>query len=86
MTNDLIEEVSRWTQIKSRVRLDESLNEEQQKQLWDLLEEFQEVFAWHKRELGQCFVEEHTIDTQGLPPCHMTLGRLSFWEEAEVNR
>ncbi len=27
MTNDLIEEDSRWTQIKSRVRLDESLNE-----------------------------------------------------------
>jgi hypothetical protein len=31
MTDDLIEEDSRWTQIKSRVRLDESLNEEQQK-------------------------------------------------------
>ncbi len=28
MTDDLIEEDSRWTQIKSRVRLDESLNEE----------------------------------------------------------
>ncbi len=26
--DDLIEEDSRWTQIKSRVRLDESLNEE----------------------------------------------------------
>jgi len=37
--DDLIEEGSRWTQIKSRVRLDESLNEKQQKQLWDLLEE-----------------------------------------------
>jgi hypothetical protein len=44
------------------------------------------MFAWHKGELGQCFVGEHTIDTQGLPPCHMTHGRLSFWEEAEVNR
>jgi hypothetical protein len=54
--------------------------------LWDLLEEFQEVFAWHKGELGQCFVGEHTIDTQGLPMCRMTLGRLSFWEEVEVNR
>jgi hypothetical protein len=29
---------------------------------------------------------EHTIDTQGLPPCRMTLGQLSFWEETEVNR
>jgi hypothetical protein len=28
ISNDLIEEGSRWTQIKSRVRLDESLNEE----------------------------------------------------------
>ncbi len=63
MTNDLIEEDSRWTQIKSRVRLDESLNEKQQKQMWDLLEEFQEVFAWHKGELGQCSIGEHTIDT-----------------------
>jgi hypothetical protein len=27
ISDDLIEEGSRWTQIKSRVRLDESLNE-----------------------------------------------------------
>jgi hypothetical protein len=84
--DDLIEEDNKWSQIKSRVRLDESLNEGQQKQLWDFLKEFQEVFAWHKGELGQCSVGEHTIDTQGLPPCHMTPGRLSFWEEVEVNR
>jgi len=84
--DDLIEEGSRWTQIKSRVTLDESLNEEQQKQLWDLLEEFDEVFAWHKGVLGQCYVGEHSIDTQGLPPCRMTLGPLSYWEEAKVNR
>jgi hypothetical protein len=74
MIDDLIEEDNRWTQIKSRVRLDESLNEEQQKQLWDLMEEFQVVFAWHKGELGRCSMGEHTIDTRGLPPCHMTLG------------
>jgi hypothetical protein len=62
------------------------LNEEHKKQLWDLLlGEFQEVFTWHKRELGQCFVGEHSIDTQGLPPCRMTLGQLSYWEEAEIN-
>ncbi len=74
MFNDLIKEDNTWTQIKSRVRLDESLNEEQQKQLWDLPKEYQEVFAWHKGELGQCFVGEHTNDTQGLPPCHKTPG------------
>ncbi len=81
----MIEEGNRWTQIKNRVTLDESLNEEQQKQLWDFLEEFQEVFEWHKRELGQCYVGEHFIDTQGLTPCRMTLGPLSYWEEVEVN-
>jgi hypothetical protein len=43
-------------------------------------------FAWHKEELGQCFVKNHSIDTQGLPPCHMTFGQLSYWEEVEVNR
>jgi len=36
-------------------------------------------------ELGQCFVEEHSIDTQGLPPYHMTLEWLSYWEEVEIN-
>ncbi len=53
--------------------------------MWDLLEEFDEVFAWHKRELGQCYVREHSIDTQRLPPCRMTLGLLSYWEETKFN-
>jgi hypothetical protein len=65
VSHDLIEGGNRWIQIKNKIRLDESLNEKQQKQLWDFLEEFQEVFAWHKGELGQCFVGEHSIDTQG---------------------
>ncbi len=68
-TND-----NRWTQIKNKIRLDESLNDKQQKQLWDILKEFQEVFAWHEGGLEQCFVREHSIDTQGLPPCHMMPG------------
>ncbi len=75
-----------WTQIKNMIRLDESLNEKQQKQLWDLLEKFQKVFTWHKWELGQCFLGEHSIDTQGLPHCRMTPRWLSYWEEVEVNR
>jgi len=50
------------------------------------MDEFQEVFAWHNGELGQCSIGEHFIDTQGLPLCHMILGRLSYWEETEVNR
>ncbi len=44
------------------------------------------MFAWHKGELGQCSIGEHTINTQGLPPFHMTPGCLSFWEEVEVNK
>ncbi len=86
VSDDLIEGGNRWTQIKNKIKLDESLNEEQQKQLWDTMEEFQEVFAWHKGELGQCFVGEHSIDTQGLPPYHITPRRLSYWEETQVHQ
>ncbi len=40
VSDDLIVGGNRWTQIKNNIRLDESLNEEQQKQLWDIMEEF----------------------------------------------
>lgn len=50
--DDLIKGGNMWTQIKNKTRLDESSNEKQQKKLWDLVEKFQEVFALHKRELG----------------------------------
>jgi hypothetical protein len=33
-----------------------------------------------------CTIGEHAIDTQGFPPCCTTPRRLSYWEEAEVNR
>ncbi len=66
--NDMIEGGNRWTQIKNKIKLNESLYEEQHKQLQDLLEEFQEVFARHKGQLGQCSMGEHFIDIQGLPP------------------
>jgi hypothetical protein len=48
----LIDEGSRWTQNKNRIKPNESLNEKQQKQMWELLKEFQEVFAWHKKGVG----------------------------------
>jgi len=54
--------------------------------LWDLLEEFQEVFTSHKGKLGQCYVGKHFIDTQGLPPHCMTLKQLFYWEETELNQ
>jgi len=50
------------------------------------LERYQDVFAWNKGELGCCTIGEHSIDTQGYPPCRVSLGRLSYWEEAEVKR
>ncbi len=55
-------------------------------QLWSVLERYQDVFAWNKGELGCYTMGEHVIDTQGYPPCRVTPGRLSYWEEAEVNR
>jgi hypothetical protein len=54
--------------------------------LWGVLEHYQDVFAWNKRELGYCTIREHSIDTQGYPPCRVSLGRLSYWEEAKVKR
>jgi hypothetical protein len=29
---------------------------------------------------------EHSIDTQGFPPCRSTPSKLSFWEEAKVKQ
>jgi len=50
------------------------------------LEDFKDVFAWHKGELGCYTIGEHAIDTQGFPPCHTTPRRLSYWEKVEVNK
>lgn len=36
---ELIIEGGRWDQIKGKIKLDESLDERQKTQLWDLLEE-----------------------------------------------
>jgi hypothetical protein len=51
----------------------------------DFLLEYQDIFVWHKGELGIYNLGEHTIYTQGFLPCRITLRRLSFWEEAKVN-
>ncbi len=50
------------------------------------MEDFKDVFAWHKGELGCCTIGEHAIDTRGFPPCHTTPRRLSYWEKVEVNK
>jgi putative transposase len=68
------------------MRVDQVLNKEMGRQLWRVLEQYQDVFAWNKGELGCCTIGEHLIDTQGFPPCKVASGRLSYWEEAEVKR
>jgi hypothetical protein len=67
--DNFVEEGDRWVLIKYKVKLVAYLNEKQTKQIWELFDEFHEVFAWHKGELMQYSIEEHSIDTQGLPPC-----------------
>ncbi len=75
---------TRWREICQRIRIDTSLEEEKQKQLWRVLEQYQDVFSWNKGELGCCTIREHFVDMQGFPPCKASPGRLSYWEEVEV--
>jgi len=77
---------TRWEEISQKIRVDHNLGEEKQQQLWRMLGRYQDVFAWNKRELGCCIIGEHSIDTQGLPPCKTSPARLSYWEETEVKR
>ncbi len=49
-----------------------------------MLECYQNVFTWNKGELGYYTIGEHVVDTQGFPPCKVSLGRLSYWEEVKV--
>jgi hypothetical protein len=79
-------EETRWGEICQKIRIDQHLEKGMAQQLWSVLERYQDVFAWNKGELGCCTIGEHVIDTQGYPPCRVTPGRLSYWEEAEVNK
>jgi len=69
---------SRWEEICQKIRVDQNLDEKKGQQLWGVLERYQDVFAWNKGELGCCTVGEHSIDTQGFPPCKVAPGRLSY--------
>jgi len=79
-------EETRWGEICKKIQIDPHLEKGMEQQLWSVLERYQDVFAWNKGELGCCTIGEHIIDTQGYPPCRVTPGRLSYWEEAKVNR
>jgi hypothetical protein len=76
----------RWKEICERIKINAGLGESGQLQFWGILERYQDVFGWNKGELGCCTIGEHSIDTQGFPPCKASPGRLSYWEEAEVKR
>jgi predicted aspartyl protease len=54
---------TRWSEICQRIRIDSSLDEGEQQQLWKVLEQYQDVFAWSKGELGCYTVGEHFVDT-----------------------
>ncbi len=77
---------TRWEEISQKIRIDHNLGEEKKQQLWKMFGKYQDVFAWNKGELGCCTIGEHSIDTQGLPPCKTSPARLSYWEETEVKR
>jgi hypothetical protein len=70
---------TRWEEISQKIRVDHDLGKEKQQQLWRMLGKYQDVFAWNKGKLGCCTIGEHSIDTQGLPPCKTSPARLSYW-------
>jgi len=78
--------ISRWENICQKLKINQSLDEQKRPLFWKVLERYQDVFAWNKGEIGCCTVGEHSIDTQGFLPYRATLGRLSYWEEAEVKQ
>jgi hypothetical protein len=86
LSSDYPKMSTRWEEISQKIWIDHNLGKEERQQLWKVLGNYQDVFIWNKGELGCCSVGEHSIDTQGFPPCRVSLGRLSFWEEAEVKR
>jgi hypothetical protein len=83
---DGLNDDTRWKDICQKLRVNQDLDELKRSLLWRLLGRYQDVFAWNKGELGCCTIGEHSIDTQGFPPCRVAPGRLSYWEEAEVKR
>jgi hypothetical protein len=63
-----------WKEICERIKIDTDLGECGQQQLWGILERYQDIFAWNKGELGCYTIGEHSIDTQGFPPCKASPG------------
>jgi hypothetical protein len=55
----------RWREICERIKIDTDLGEHGQQQLWEILERYQDVFAWNKGELGCCTIGEHRSTRKG---------------------
>jgi hypothetical protein len=72
----------RWVEIKVNPNLDQ----DKTSQLWELLDQFLDVFTWHRGKLGCCKFGERVVDNQGFLPCKTMPRRLSFWEEAKVKK
>ncbi len=78
LSSNYFESKVRWKEICERIKVDADLDEHGQQQLWATLEKYKDVFAWNKGELGYYTIGEHSIDTQGFPPCNASPGRLSY--------
>jgi hypothetical protein len=55
-------------EIKFKISIDPMLDQGRVNQLWELLEQFLDVIAYHKSKLGCYKIGEHIMDTQGFPP------------------
>ncbi len=51
-----------WIEICSKMQFNPRLIALQHREFFDLLQEFQDAFAWHKGELGTSNMGEHSID------------------------
>jgi hypothetical protein len=78
---DTFGDEKKWTKICVKIQFNLKLIKLQNKELLDVLKEYQNIFIWHKGELGISSLGEHTIYTQGFPLCSMTPSKLSFWEK-----
>jgi hypothetical protein len=56
-----------WVEIRNKIRIDLDLGQKKSNQLWELLEQFLNVFAWHKGELGCCKFGKHVVTLKGFP-------------------
>jgi hypothetical protein len=55
-------------EIKFKINIDPTLDQGRVVQLWELLQQFLDVIAYHKSKLGCYKIGEHIMDTQGFPP------------------